>query len=284
MSDYLFPTAESAAADKILVAGDFGYWEHTTAGVAFLDAVDTLAADYGIPVLWLPGNHDKTGLALEKYRMDSDEQGFVRCRESVLLIPNGLAWSWDGVSMRSFGGAWSVDKDIRLAMENRKYQQLLIAEEYRASQEGRPARSVKAQDGTLWFPEEEMTDEDMQALLAIDSERKDIVFSHDKPLTSQPSWNRKDFDGCRPNQKRLDWALLAHRPTYWVHGHLHYFYEDHIPLTGTTVIGLEPDRSAAEPGWKQRNTWLILDLKDGQPKLTLGRDAAVTEAPFPKAK
>lgn len=274
MSDYLFPTAMAAGADKMLILGDFGYWEHTDAGVAFLDEVGYLVRDSGIELYWLPGNHDKTKLALARYGSDTDEQGFIRCRESVLLIPNGLAWSWQDVTMRSFAGAWSVDKDIRLAMEKRRYEQLVRAGD----------RPVVPQDGTLWFPEEEMTDAEMQGLLAADSERKDIVFSHDKPMASQPGWNRKDFDGCRPNQKRLDWALLAHRPSYWLHGHLHYFYTDDIALTDTTVIGLEPDRDAAEPGWRPRNTWLTLDLADAKLQLTLGRDITVTEAALQAAR
>lgn len=250
LTDYLMPAALTAQADKMLILGDFGYWEHTEPGVAFLDAVDQLAFDADIPLLWLPGNHDKTSLALEKYGHDRDAQGFIRCRPNVLLIPNGLAWSWQGVDMRSFGGAWSVDKDLRLALERRQ---------------GRP-------EGSLWFPEEQMSDCDMDDLLEADAGAKQIVFSHDKPLSSRPDWNRKDFTGCIPNQKRLDRALITHRPTYWLHGHLHYFYQDTIAATGTRVIGLTPDVDAAEPGWTATHSWLTLDLAEGKVELTFGHD------------
>lgn len=284
MTNYLFPTAAAVEADKILVVGDFGYWEHTADGVAFLNAVDCLAYDSGIPLYWLHGNHDKWSLAMSQYGERRDDEGFVICRERVLYIPQGHAWSWGGAQLRSFGGAWSVDKVMRLALEQRKYEQLVRSEQFRASKRNRQPVAVPSQAETLWFPEEQMSDEQMHDLLAADSASKDVIFSHDKPLSAKPGWNRKDFDDCLPNQGRLEAALRVHEPRFWLHGHLHHYYRYTNPHTRTQIIGLDPDERAAEPGWKFRQTWALLDMEQGLTGLTLGPGATVDKAKLAAAK
>jgi hypothetical protein len=58
-----------------------------------------------------------------------------------------------------------------------------------------------------------------------------------------------------------------------LHGHLHYHYVNRVlgEDWATTVVGLEPDDNAAEPGWKQANTWTQADLLDGKIEVKLGR-------------
>lgn len=276
---YIFPTAKALAADAIIVLGDFGYWEHTSDGVVFLDDVDRAAQSSGIPLYWLHGNHDKFSLALKYYSHQRDGEGFIYCRQNVLYIPQGHSWVWHGRAFRSFGGAYSIDKGYRLRMEQKRQFDLARQEQLRAKARNRSAQSVPDQTGTLWFPEEEMTDQDMTDLLVADPYEKHYVLSHDKPLMARPGWNRKEFPLCQPNQQRLQKALKLHKPSYWFHGHLHYHYSDLVrsgPDTATKVVGLEPDRAAAESGWRHRHTWLTLQLReDGTDKVTLGEDADV---------
>ena len=241
LREYIFPVAMTLQAEAIVQLGDFGAWEHTPDGVAFMDQVDIMGLNAGIPLYWLHGNHDKHSHTIKAYKRD--ERGFLKCREFVRYIPQGHVWDWGGVSFRSFGGAYSVDKQWRVERERRT---------------GKP--------GTLWFPEEEMTDAEMDQLLAADHSSKDIIVSHDKPFSSRPRWNRKNLPGCTPNQLRLERALRTHEPEYWFHGHLHHFYADlvHGDAWGTVVVGLDCDDNAAEEHWKKTQAWAVADLEDGK--------------------
>ncbi len=271
LSRYIYPVAMTVHADAVLVLGDFGAWEHTEAGVQFMNDCNRLAKAAQIPLYWLHGNHDKHSHTLAAY--EPNERGFRPCRDWVFYIPQGHAWTWDGVDLRSFGGAYSVDKAWRLQQELNRYANNLRKANQRRLATG--ATSVVAStDQTLWFPEEEMTDIEMDELLAADSEPKQIVLSHDKPFSAKPKWNRKDLPGCMANQLRLERALRAHQPDYWFHGHLHYFYVDNVQHRdgATTIIGLEPDDDAAEPGWKAKHTWSLVELSDGKTDVKTGLD------------
>lgn len=247
LREYIYPIALTLGADAIVQLGDFGAWEHTPAGVAFMDEVGEIGLNAGIPLYWLHGNHDKHSHTIAAYQ--ADERGFLVCREFVRYIPQGHTWTWGGVRFRSFGGAYSVDKGWRVEQERRK---------------GKP--------GTLWFPEEEMTDAQMQSLLDADSGLKNIILSHDKPFSSRPGWNRKDLPGCVPNQLRLERALRAHKPDYWLHGHLHYHYIDSVHGDDfcTAVLGINCDDNAAEDGWKRAQTWAVADLENGEVTIRIG--------------
>lgn len=279
---YLFPVAMVTQADAVIVVGDFGAWEHMPAGVRFMDDVDSLAARAGVTLYWLHGNHDKWSHTVAKYGMeDGINDFFISCRENVFYIPQGLSWNWLGTRFRSFGGAYSIDRSWRLKAEREEYNRLLREARHKVD-------TVLSQEGTLWFPEEEMTDSEMEDLLRVDSGQKDIVLSHDKPLSAKPDWDRKDLPRCVPNQLRLERALRAHKPRWWIHGHLHHHYMDTLsgPDWQTTVIGLDPDNKAAESqNWKRENTWVQVDLNYGRPpKLILGRTVAPTPEDLGEAR
>lgn len=265
VTNFIYPIAVCLKADRIVQVGDFGFWEHAADGVAFLDAVDCAGHDTGIPLYALRGNHDKSSRVIELHGHDVDDEGFVRVRDNLLYIPDGHAWTWQGRTFRAFGGAYSVDKAYRLDLERSRYEKAVRKEEYRASAANRQPAHVPSTTGTLWFPEEEMTDADMAGYLAADSSPKDFILSHDKPRSSNPGWNRKDILECWANQDRLQSALLAHKPRYWLHGHLHWYYQDTVHSgddTYTTVVGLEPDDNAAEFGWRRDRTYAVIDLDD----------------------
>jgi predicted phosphodiesterase len=247
---YLIRTALAKECDLVFVLGDFGYWEHQKAGVRFLDALNEYAASLDIDVYFLDGNHDKTSLLLEKYDL-RDNQGFIVVRPNVLYAPRGHRWTWDGVRFISLGGAYSVDKDWRLDQEERfpgKY--------------GGPE--------SLWFPEEEMSDEDMDRFLE-DVTKVDIMLAHDKPRSSNPKWNRKDYLECLPNQDRLQRAVRVLQPKSYFHGHLHFFYIDEVwygsstnEMVSTKVMGLLCNPEAGESGLYVNKTlsWQVLDTAE----------------------
>jgi predicted phosphodiesterase len=237
---YLIRKARLMGCDRVFVVGDFGYWEHTLAGIEFMDTVDKYARD--ITVYFLDGNHDKTSLLLEKYDSPefTDPEGFLLVRPRVRYARRGHRWTWDGCRFIALGGAYSVDKYVSLDKEANSYA-----------------------PETLWFPEEEMTDEDMKQIL-LDTSLVDVILAHDKPRGSEPGWNRKVYDMCLPNQDRLQRAVETLDPKYFIHGHLHFPYIDqmwhsHHGITRdmhiTTVIGLDCDGNAG----KKDKSWAVLD-------------------------
>lgn len=254
----ILPLAHQLGVDTIVQVGDFGYWEHEPAGVEYLNAVEDACDEHGIPVYWLHGNHDKHSLTLARYGDFLTDQGFLEVRAGVYYIPQGHIWAWNGVRMRAFGGAYSVDKQWRLDLEAKRTRRLNAG---RAVDD--PLLSAAE---TIWFPEEQMTDADMDKLLAVDSGPLDIVFSHDFPAGANPGPHFKTLPDCLPNQKRLQRALDAHRPRLWVHGHLHQYYVDvvgHDDGGETEIVGLAPDPEAAPRFTKPWHSWTVVDLVDG---------------------
>jgi Icc-related predicted phosphoesterase len=245
---YLLQVAQRKGCSCIFVLGDFGYWEHMPQGVNFLDRANLNANLKNIPIYFLDGNHDKTSLLLEKYDWPEqiDDEGFLLVRPYVRYARRGHAWNWDGVRFIALGGAYSVDKSWRLEREDKT---------------NRPE--------SLWFPEEEMTDEDMDNVLTNQTTQYvDVMLAHDKPFTSEPDWNRKHFDECLPNQHRLQRAVDVLHPLLYLHGHLHFRYSDEIGTEHfTQVEGLDcntADQSSMLLTWKSDATksWYILDTEE----------------------
>lgn len=258
-----------AAADRgiedVFQLGDFGYWEHEHSGVRFLDSVHRAARDHGVTVHFLDGNHDKSGLIHERYGDRPDDEGFLRVRGRIRYAPRGHAWTWDGVRFLAFGGARSVDKDERLKEEARRHQKAARKEGHRLAA-GRPPAEVPDYSGTLWFPEEEATDDDVRGVIAAvtaDSGGTDVLLTHDKPRATRPGTNRKDLDICLPNQERVQRLVDALHPRLVAHGHLHHRYTATLtrPRATTRVEGLaaDPGVSWRLPGYKVSDSWWELD-------------------------
>ena len=129
----------------------------------------------------------------------------------------------------------------------------------------------KHKPGDLWFPEEEMSDEDMDKILAADDSKVDVILAHDKPRGSNPQWNRKDLEECWPNQDRLQKAVQVLDPEFFLHGHLHFWYEDMVMHSGegsgephvTHVLGLNCDPAAGGyVGYDKESSHLCIDTAD----------------------
>lgn len=255
---YLLHIAHRHDITHIVQLGDFGAWEHTPDGRAFFDNVNKHAARLGVTMYWLDGNHDKTSLVLAMYGDQPDDEGFLACREHVRYAPRGHRWTWAGVRFIALGGAYSVDKGWRIQAERAKTLKM----ERRAARYGSTPGDAS---GTLWFPEEELTDAQLDAALA-DPTPVDVMLTHDKPRASNPRWNRKDLSECWPNQDRIQRAVTVLRPRLLVHGHLHFPYRDQIRSSGdswTTVVGLDADPSAAErASYRKEDSWEVLRLGD----------------------
>jgi predicted phosphodiesterase len=253
-TDQMYKALDVAAANdcsRIFQVGDFGYLEHEPFGVQFLEDIDRYARHVGVDIYFLDGNHDNLRLLLEKYSSNKDSEGFVMVRPRVRYAPRGHVWIWKGKTFMALGGAYSVDKDYRLAQE-----------QHAADDAG---EDVSLHRGTWWFPGEEMTDEDLNRYLTAAPHKIDILLTHDKPRGSNPEWNRKDIPGCWPNQDRIQAAVRATAPDILIHGHLHWRYENMLEHDRgvTRVIGLSSDPYSAMRH-RESDAWTILDLTNGE--------------------
>lgn len=236
---YLIKCAHETKATSVVVVGDFGYWEHTDAGREFLDRVDQLANIRGVTVYFLDGNHDKTSLLLARYADQVGAGGFLQVRSYIKYIPRGHSWTWDRIRFLALGGAYSIDKFIRLQQEKDR---------------GLPP-------GSLWFPEEEMSDGDLHTAIGRLS-GVDVILAHDKPAGSTPDRNFKDLPLCLPNQRRLQLAIRALEPLAFYHGHLHHHYAQRMEYTAARngvpkdvlVRGLGCDGMGAD-------SWVLFDTE-----------------------
>lgn len=254
---YLIQQARQHGVRKIMQLGDFGAWEHTADGREFFDTGNKVAEREGVTVYWLDGNHDKSSLVLELYGQQPDEEGFLLCRPNIRYAPRGHRWQWGESRCMAFGGAYSVDKGWRIEEERRNTTKAAV----RAARYGATPRDFT---GTLWFPEEEATDAQVDAALA-NPAPVDVLFTHDKPRAAAVGWNRKDLPECWPNQDRVQRLVRALRPALVLHGHLHYPYETGIYNgEGTnpwvTVRGLDCGQGGYHPGYRVRDSWEILEL------------------------
>ena len=261
----LLERAASEGANVLLQVGDFGYWEHEPSGVKFIDDVQKAAARTKVRVVFVDGNHDNVGLLRRRYTT-CDADGFVVVRDDVLYAPRGLRWTWEGVRFLALGGAYSVDKPERLSLEQAAHVKALRKEGYRQSA-GRPTRPVPSHAETLWFPDEELTDAEVRAVLA-DPSGVDVLVTHDKPRASAPGWNRKDLPECWPNQDRVQRVLSATRPRMLLHGHLHHRYTDWVRVSGDSWcrvegLGGDPQTRGEVPHWSAEQAYLLLDLPEG---------------------
>jgi predicted phosphodiesterase len=258
---HVLDEAARRGIDRVFQLGDFGYWEHELSGVRFLDEVHRAARSRGVTVYFLDGNHDKSSLIHARYGELPDHEGFLTVRGRIRYAPRGHAWQWDGVRFAAFGGARSVDKDWRVEEEARRRRKAVRKEGYRHAA-GRPQAEVPDFTGTLWFPEEEATDDDVRDVIAAVG-GTDVLLTHDKPRATRPGTDRKDLDICRPNQDRVQRLVDALRPRLVAHGHLHHRYTEVLrhPHATTRVEGLAADPSVSWglPGYRMSDSWLELD-------------------------
>lgn len=241
MTKHVIPAAVEAKADCILQVGDFGYYEHYD---DIRDEIDCLSRELeaaGIPMSSIQGNHDKISYLMEHYGRNVSDFGFIRYRKYLYFIPNGTRWEWNSYKFIALGGAYSIDKPGRLKIE----------------------RTEGLVPGTEWFPEEEMTDRELDSYIA-DRTPVDVMITHDAPYAFS-SLGMKDIVECMPNRQRLQRAVRALKPKTLVHGHFHHRYENEVRCGDngeyTRVIGLGANvpRTHREP-FVPRDAWVFMDL------------------------
>lgn len=264
------PAAKEAGAKWIYQVGDFGYWEHTDEGQDFLDEISSVLIETGQQIVFIAGNHDKTSLIFRRY---SQISGFYMVRPNIWFAPNGTVWSPNAgeTNFIALGGAYSIDKNYRLEQEEWRAQQIMNSPpiamaDYSRKQILDYARNKTKE--TIWFPEEQMTDNEFEKILVDTKDRIDVILAHDKPLASNPMVKLIPIPECIPNQRRLQKAVSVLKPKLFIHGHLHARYTDTVRCGDddayTRVEGLGadvPNFNQLESSWEPTDAWEFLELK-----------------------
>lgn len=264
------PAAISAGVRWIYQVGDFGYWEHTTSGETYLNAVSDALKGTNVELVFIPGNHDKVSLIPKRY---NEVSGFYQIRSSLWFAPNGTHWFLGKTGFLVLGGAYSIDKQQRLEAEEAKARNLFIQRKQQRYQYPDGYLAIQAQEETaetLWFPEEEMTDEELDTILnSVKPEDVNVILAHDKPYMSNTGVKLLNIDETIPNQRRLQKAVNTLKPELFVHGHLHVRYRDTIRCGDndayTVVEGLGadvPNFNQLAIDWRADDAWEILHLED----------------------
>ncbi len=190
--------------DAIVQVGDFGYWEHTSAGRRYLDTLNTLLKAQDRHLFWLDGNHENHALLATEHGASRGRVTSVR--SNVHHLGRGARWVWGGLTWVALGGAGSVDMGVRVP-------------------------------GQSWWPEEAISVEDVAAAAAAGP--CDVLLCHDAPSAVRTTrTGRRQLQlydprfspseqvsaWCAASREQLDAAVALLSPRLVVHGHHHVGY------------------------------------------------------------
>lgn len=214
--------AERLGVDTILQLGDFGYWEHRDGG-AFLDSCSDALAERSLDCIWIDGNHENHTVLRRNYGPEGDRHeaapgGFWRIRPRLFYAPRGLRWEWHGATFVAAGGAYSIDKAYRV-------------------------------EGSSWWPEETLTDAEVEAIIG-DGSKVDVVVAHDAPVLAegvmgpQTVGDKDSWPESKNNRVRVQRIVDRLRPKLLVHGHYHHRNSTHVGDTRVEGFGRDGDPDA----------------------------------------
>ena len=106
--------ASEQELDAIFQVGDFGFWPKVRNGKDFVRMAD----ESPVPIYALPGNHEDWDEWDEwvEHGFRSPADGFIlrSCTSKLYLSPRVHSWTWDGLRFGVLGGAYSVDRSLRV--------------------------------------------------------------------------------------------------------------------------------------------------------------------------
>jgi hypothetical protein len=219
--DALLP---AAGPRVVLHLGDFGIWPGP-GGRSYLAELTSALEAADVSLWFVDGNHeDFTQLA----RLRPGPDGREQVTERIWHLPRGYRWRWAGREWLALGGAVSLDRAGRA-------------------------------EGISWWPEEEITR--AQAGAVIEAGPADVMVTHECPAGIEhafpppPSWwSADDLRRNEAHRALMREIVLAVRPRFLMHGHLHIGYQRRVDLGfgPFEVTGLDCD------GAESLN-WAILD-------------------------
>jgi hypothetical protein len=195
-------------ATVLLHLGDFGY-NFTD---DYLDSLGDVLCRCGIVLGFVDGNHENFDRLLD-WPVGAD--GLRYLRDHIVHLPRGFRWQWGQTRCLALGGAYSIDRFLRI-----------------------PGRS--------WWAQESLTS--WQARDAASGGPADVMFCHDCPAGITVPGAARDRFGFPAKELRrselyrvrLRSVVDAVRPGRLWHGHFHHRYQSVLCGDGyrTVVDGL----------------------------------------------
>lgn len=234
-------SAREAGATVLVHTGDFLY-TYPSANKMLVE-VETVAAELGMFVVAVRGNHDepalfKKAVTSTRRRNKGPESGgvadgFARFSPHVLHAPNGLRWTWQNVEFVALGGAFSVDRAARL-------------------------------EGVSYWNGEVATPREIGAVKR--DGKANVMITHDIPAgTHLPLGHARedwwDIDNAEKHRQGLRDAVDAVHPDWVVGGHMHTRFTDGLWLDDGHQVRVEV-LDKIESGID--TNLLIADLADGE--------------------
>lgn len=179
--------------DNVFVCGDFGYWNEQTFGGPDYNLWDRIVTN-DTKVYFCDGNHEDFNM-LDKLVEQHGYRKPILVAKNVYYCPRGSELILeDGTSVLFFGGAYSVDKPLRIKDIN-------------------------------WFEQEQATFEQLDR---VQNKQYDIVVSHTCPMrclfdvSMKTGINRAKINHTQTEQV-LDKLFDIVQPKLWFFGHWHQY-------------------------------------------------------------
>ena len=186
--------------DIMIILGDVGlnYWENSD------DSDNKREVEkFGMTFFCIHGNHEQRPFAIASYKTKEFHGGLVWYEEEfpdILFAKDGEIYNFDGYECIVIGGAYSVDKNFRLA------------------------------HGWKWFANEQPSKEIkeyVESQLAKRDYKIDVVLSHTCPLDYQPiEVFLSGIDQSKVDSSTEEWLNeIEHKLDYkkWYCGHYHTY-------------------------------------------------------------
>ncbi|MDV8009610.1 metallophosphoesterase [Rhodococcus sp. IEGM 1318] len=213
-------------ATVLIHLGDFGY-RFTD---MYLDTLDDTLRRCGLVLGFVDGNHEDFDRLLAYPLADS---GLRYLRERIVHLPRGWRWSWGSTQCLALGGAYSIDRILRV-------------------------------EGTSWWPQEAITVEEAETAVA--GGTADAMFCHDCPAGVVVPGRPRERYGFPPsevaasqaNRDRLRRVVDQVRPARLWHGHFHQRHQALLEGAGyrTVVDGLGKNNDPLD------NNLVVVNLPD----------------------
>ncbi|MDJ0440883.1 metallophosphoesterase family protein [Rhodococcus qingshengii] len=213
-------------ATVLIHLGDFGY-RFTD---MYLDTLDDTLRRCGLVLGFVDGNHEDFDRLLAYPLADN---GLRYLRERIVHLPRGWKWSWGSTQCLALGGAYSIDRILRV-------------------------------EGTSWWPQEAITAEEAETAVA--GGTADAMFCHDCPAGVVVPGRPRERYGFPPsevaasqaNRDRLRHVVDQVRPARLWHGHFHQRHQALLEGAGyrTVVDGLGKNNDPLD------NNLVVVNLPD----------------------
>lgn len=198
---------EGWSVDCFVQVGDFGVWREDWS--TFSQAIEKHCG--GKTLYFVEGNHEDYPYLRQLCReVGANPDGTFTLSPHIVYCPRGTHLTLNGgVSCLFVGGATSIDQQWRT-------------------------------EGEDWFPEEEISEAELNLIVDTAPQTVDVLFTHDAPFLPRglPPMNGVDEKVMRSaenNRNALKEIAAAVRPRFIVHGHYHKKDDFPTPFGGFQV-------------------------------------------------